>query len=114
MSDTMVRARVDPELKDETDKIFSELGISTTDAIRMFLAQVKLRRLATLADQFAARDALPGLGRFLVRLERHVLPGVITVVFDQLGVVALDRWVRWALVRIDFDVAHDVLRIRTI
>ncbi len=44
MSDTVVRARVDPELKDETDKIFSELGISTTDAIRMFLAQVKLRR----------------------------------------------------------------------
>jgi len=44
MSDTMVRARVDPDLKDETDKIFSELGISTTDAIRMFLAQVKLHR----------------------------------------------------------------------
>jgi DNA-damage-inducible protein J len=44
MSDTMVRARVDPALKDETDKIFSELGISTTEAIRMFLAQVKLRR----------------------------------------------------------------------
>jgi len=40
----MVRARVDPDLKNETDKIFSELGISTTDAIRMFLAQVKLRR----------------------------------------------------------------------
>ena len=38
MSDTMVRARVDPELKEETDKIFSELGISTTEAIRMFLA----------------------------------------------------------------------------
>ena len=44
MSDTMVRARVDSDLKDETDKIFSELGISTTYAIRMFLAQVKLRR----------------------------------------------------------------------
>ena len=44
MSDTTVRARVDPGLKDETDKIFSELGISTTEAIRMFLAQVKLRR----------------------------------------------------------------------
>lgn len=44
MSDTMVRARVDPELKTETERIFSELGISTTDAIRMFLAQVRLRR----------------------------------------------------------------------
>lgn len=44
MIESMVRARVDPQLKEETDKIFSELGISTTDAIRMFLAQVKLRR----------------------------------------------------------------------
>lgn len=44
MSDTTVRARIDPELKDETDRIFSELGISTTDAIRMFLSQVKLQR----------------------------------------------------------------------
>ena len=44
MGDAMVRARVDPHLKDETDKIFAELGISTTEAIRMFLAQVKLRR----------------------------------------------------------------------
>jgi len=44
MSDTMVRARVDPGLKDETDQIFSELGISTTDAIRMFLSQVRIHR----------------------------------------------------------------------
>jgi DNA-damage-inducible protein J len=44
MSNSMVRARVDTELKAETDKIFSELGISTTEAIRMFLSQVKLRR----------------------------------------------------------------------
>ena len=44
MSDTMVRARVDPELKEVTDRIFSELGISTTDAIRMFLSQVRLCR----------------------------------------------------------------------
>lgn len=44
MGDAMVRARVKPELKDEAEKVFSELGISTTEAIRMFLAQVKLRR----------------------------------------------------------------------
>jgi DNA-damage-inducible protein J len=44
MSDAMVRARVDSELKGDTDKIFSALGITTTEAIRMFLSQVKLRR----------------------------------------------------------------------
>ena len=40
----MVRTRIDPDLKDETDQIFSELGISTTDAIRMFLSQVRIHR----------------------------------------------------------------------
>lgn len=40
----MRAAEADPKLKDATEKIFSELGISTTDAIRMFLAQVRLRR----------------------------------------------------------------------
>ena len=44
MSDTMVRTRVDPSLKEETDRIFAELGISTTDAIRMFLSQVRIHQ----------------------------------------------------------------------
>ena len=40
----MVRARVDPNLKEETERIFAELGISTTDAIRMFLSQVRIHQ----------------------------------------------------------------------
>lgn len=44
MGDTVVRARVDPSLKDEAEQVFEELGLTTTDAIRMFLAQVRLRR----------------------------------------------------------------------
>lgn len=38
-----MRARVDPSLKKETEAIFAELGLTTTEAIRMFLAQVRLR-----------------------------------------------------------------------
>ncbi|MEX1211425.1 MAG: type II toxin-antitoxin system RelB/DinJ family antitoxin [Balneolaceae bacterium] len=41
---TTVRARVEPKLKEETERIFDELGISTTEAIRMFFAQVKIHR----------------------------------------------------------------------
>ena len=44
MSDTVVRARIDPDLKQEAEAVFAELGLSTTEAIRMFLAQVRLRR----------------------------------------------------------------------
>ncbi|MEX0662398.1 MAG: type II toxin-antitoxin system RelB/DinJ family antitoxin [Balneolaceae bacterium] len=41
---TTVRARLEPELKKEIELIFDELGISTTEAIRIFFKQVKLQR----------------------------------------------------------------------
>ena len=44
MKDAVVRARVEPRLKEEAETIFECLGISTTEAIRMFLTQVKMRR----------------------------------------------------------------------
>jgi DNA-damage-inducible protein J len=44
MKDSVVRARVDSDLKTETEIIFTKLGITTTEAIRMFLAQVKLKK----------------------------------------------------------------------
>ncbi len=39
----MVRARVSSELKHDSEEILSELGMSMSDAIRIFLSQVKLR-----------------------------------------------------------------------
>ena len=44
MKDAVVRARVSETLKSDTEKVFSELGITTTEAIRMFLAQVRIHR----------------------------------------------------------------------
>ena len=44
MADTvLVQARVPAELKRSTDPIFQSMGIDTATAIRIFLAQVKLR-----------------------------------------------------------------------
>ena len=40
----MIHARVDPKLKKSTEAIFSKIGLSTSEAIRLFLAQVKLHR----------------------------------------------------------------------
>jgi DNA-damage-inducible protein J len=39
-----VRARVEAELKEETELIFDQLGISTTEAIRIFFKQVQLQK----------------------------------------------------------------------
>ncbi|NBD16233.1 MAG: type II toxin-antitoxin system RelB/DinJ family antitoxin [Cyanobacteria bacterium] len=41
---TKVQARMSPNLKARAEEIFSELGITSTEAIRMFYQQVILRR----------------------------------------------------------------------
>ncbi len=38
----MIHARIDPQLKESAERVFSEIGISTTEAIRLFLKQVEL------------------------------------------------------------------------
>lgn len=38
----MIRARVEPELKHEAEEVFSALGLSPTEAIRLFYKQVAL------------------------------------------------------------------------
>ena len=40
----MVHARIEPRLKKSAEKVFSELGLSTTEAIRLFLKQVELHK----------------------------------------------------------------------
>ena len=39
-----VRARIEPDLKNSAEKIFRELGLSTTQAINLFYKQVELRK----------------------------------------------------------------------
>ena len=39
----MIRARVEPDLKQQVEDIFAELGLTTTEAISLFYHQVKLR-----------------------------------------------------------------------
>ena len=40
----MIRVRVEPELKSQAEEVFSELGLSPTEAISLFYAQVALHR----------------------------------------------------------------------
>lgn len=40
----MITTRVEPEVKKNAERVFKKLGISTTDAISVFLSQVKLRK----------------------------------------------------------------------
>lgn len=44
LKETYVRARVDVRLKRESEQILEALGLTTTEAIRIFLHQVRLHR----------------------------------------------------------------------
>ena len=44
VKETYVRARVDERLKNETELILHELGLTTTDAIRILLHQIRQHR----------------------------------------------------------------------
>ena len=40
----IISARVDPQLKQSAEKVFKELGLTTTQAITLFYKQVELER----------------------------------------------------------------------
>ena len=40
----MIRARVEPDLKREAEELFSELGMSASEAITLFYKQVTVQR----------------------------------------------------------------------
>ena len=42
MKSATIRARIEPELKDNVEHILQSLGVSTTDAITMFYKQIEL------------------------------------------------------------------------
>jgi DNA-damage-inducible protein J len=40
----MVRARLEPDLKEHTEEIFKKLGLSVTQAITLFYKQVEIKK----------------------------------------------------------------------
>ena len=56
-----IRARVEPALKEEAETVFSQLGLSATQAIRLFYTQVTLQRglpFAVRVPNAETREAL--------------------------------------------------------
>ena len=52
----MIRARIEPDLKDKAEHIFHQLGLTTTQAITLFYKQVELRK--GLPFDIAVPDAI--------------------------------------------------------
>jgi DNA-damage-inducible protein J len=79
MSDTVIRARVDLALKDEANQLFQRLGLTMSDAIRLFLHQA----VAEQALPFAIKVPNPTTVAAMEAVERG--QGLETVTLDQLA-----------------------------
>ena len=57
----MILVRVEPELKSQAEEVFSELGLSPTEAIRLFYAQVALHRGLPFAVKIPNAETIEAL-----------------------------------------------------
>ena len=58
VKEAVVRARVDKKLKHDSETILRRLGISQTEAIRMFFSQVVLRKGLPFAVSLQVRTTM--------------------------------------------------------
>ena len=57
----MIRARVEPELKYQAEEVFSKIGLSPTEAITLFYAQVTLHRGLPFAVKIPNAETIEAL-----------------------------------------------------
>ena len=57
----MIRVRIESELKSQAEEIFSELGLSPTEAIRLFYIQVTLHRGLPFAARIPNAETIEAL-----------------------------------------------------
>ena len=55
----MVRARIEPAIKERAEAVLEKLGMSTADAIRLLLTQIALRQAFPLELSLPAVERLP-------------------------------------------------------
>ena len=68
---TFITARIDPELQQETEKVFQELGLSMTQAITLFFKQIKMRQGLPFAVAVQNAQTRQGIDDALTRKNLH-------------------------------------------
>ncbi len=83
--ESTVRARIEPQLKAEVERVFKKVGLSTTEAITLFYRQVKMRNglpfevvVPNKTTEKALKDT--DAGKNLVRVHD------VDEMFEQLGI----------------------------
>jgi len=81
---TMITARVDPELKHETEKVLKELGLTTTQAITLFFNQINLRKGLPFAIALPNTETAQAIEDVLAGVNLHTADSV-DALFEELG-----------------------------
>jgi DNA-damage-inducible protein J len=79
---TMITARVDPELKRETEKILKGLGLTTTQAITLFFNQINLRKGLPFAVAVPNSETAQAIEDALAGVNLHTAESVDAVFQD--------------------------------
>ena len=80
-----VTIRIDPKLKKEAQNIFDELGITTTQAISMFLKQVSLRKGMPFLVEVPNNETLQAMDDATNRRNLKTFDSAATAI-DSLGI----------------------------
>jgi DNA-damage-inducible protein J len=81
---TMITARVDPELKRETEKVLKGLGLTTTQAITLFFNQISLRKALPFAVAIPNTETARAIEDALAGVNLHAADSV-DALFEELG-----------------------------
>ena len=66
-----IRARIEPELKREAEALFSQLGLSAAEAIRLFYKQATLQRGLPFAVRLPNAEMREALRQALEQAQEH-------------------------------------------
>ena len=81
---TMITARVDPDLKRETEKVLKELGLTTSQAITLFFNQINLRHGLPFAIAMPNTETAQAIEAALAGVDLYEAESV-DVLFNELG-----------------------------
>ena len=82
---SVISARIDPQLKNNAEMIFRELGLTATQAITMFYKQVELQQGLPFAVKIPTEVTMHALSEARSRYELEEY-NTVEDLFDDLGI----------------------------
>ena len=72
----LITARIDPDLKRETEKVLAEIGLSTSQAITLFFKQIAMRKGLPFAVAIPNSETAHAIENALAGVDLHAAESV--------------------------------------